>query len=257
MDQEEHSPTLNKILAAISGLLRSNPEAQAAFDKLDGLSVLLRRMIDSPEPRFQTSAAFMLSRICTQNKIFSNYLANMGFVHHFVALLHQEPIPDQLREHLTEVLSVVLRNSEEARKDAAQGSLQLRPMLEARKTAVAGREESADEAEYIDGILELLGSEERQRSSGERWFDGQSQGRLFIGRWSLGDDFSLVDCVYSGTMDVGCWGGAIMSAFSNLRFLLARWMVFLWIVELRCTAMGEDNALIVPDVFFGLWKRTP
>ena len=123
MDKEEHSPTLIKILAAISGLLRSNPEAQAAFDKLDGLSVLLRRMIDSKEPRFQTSAAFMLSRICTQNKIFCNYLANMGFVHHFVALLHQEPIPDQLREHLTEVLSVVLRNSEEARKDAAQGPL--------------------------------------------------------------------------------------------------------------------------------------
>ena len=68
-------------------------------------------------------------------------------------------------------------------------------------------------------------------------------GRLFIGSMVIEDDFSMVNCVYSSMMDVGCCGGAIMSAFSNLRFLLARWMVFLWMVELRCAAMGENNAV--------------
>ncbi|OQV16906.1 hypothetical protein BV898_09076 [Hypsibius exemplaris] len=157
MEKETQPQTRIKLLSALSSLLRSSPEAQRAFEQLDGLSALLRCMISSKDGKFQTSAAFMLSRVCSENAAFIDHLAKMGFVHHFVALLQQkETASSQLREHLTEVLSIVLRHSALARQDAAERQLNLPAFLQQRQKEIAGQEEFQEESEYIEEILKVL-----------------------------------------------------------------------------------------------------
>ncbi|OQV16900.1 hypothetical protein BV898_09070 [Hypsibius exemplaris] len=144
--KETQPQTRIKLLSALSSLLRSSPEAQRAFEQLDGLSALLRCMISSKDGKFQTSAAFMLSRVCSENAAFIDHLAKMGFVHHFVALLQKETA-SRSGGSTSPKSSPLFCGTVRWRDKTQRSGSDLPAFLQQRQKEIAGQEEFQEESE--------------------------------------------------------------------------------------------------------------
>ncbi|XP_077994210.1 hsp70-binding protein 1-like [Glandiceps talaboti] len=152
LEKDEAEMVRIKALYAISCLVRTYPNAQQEFVKLDGFSVLIRAL-QSGIQKLQIKAAFMLKAMIVDNAEFKDTLYQMGFIQQLVALI-QTP-HDASHEHLLSVLINLVTGHPGCIKECQQPGLQLGETLRQKLKDLKDKEEYQEELEYSKELLSL------------------------------------------------------------------------------------------------------